>query len=127
MSDKGWVGCDLDGSLAHYVKGDYKKLGAIHIGSPIPKHVERIKAHIARGDRVKILTARVAGPDNFLLLQEIRSAITEWCIEHLGVALEITCVKDGYMTILYDDRAVAIETNTGEIKGFSSHIGDKVL
>lgn len=57
MSNKGWIGVDLDGTLAHY---DGWK-GPEHIGAPIPAMVERVKAWLAEGKEVRISTARADG------------------------------------------------------------------
>jgi hypothetical protein len=108
MARKGWYGCDLDGTLAFY-DGWH---GDSHIGPPIPKMVARLKAHLARGDTVKIVTARVGGDD----AEEIAfhtKRIQAYCLEHLGQALEVTCKKDYGMITLYDDRATQIIPNTG--------------
>ena len=52
---EGWIGIDLDGTLAEY---DGWK-GVEHIGKPIPSMVERVKAWIIEGKDVRIFTARV--------------------------------------------------------------------
>jgi hypothetical protein len=109
-----WKGVDLDGTLAYYERGDYKRFGPMNIGAPIPKMVERVKGWLANGDRVKIVTARVSqvgeeGKD----VAAIRTSIELWCVEHLGCIIPVTCEKDGYMSELYDDRAVQIIPNTG--------------
>lgn len=44
-SQQGWIGVDLDGTLAHY---DGWK-GADHIGEPIPAMVERVKQWLSEG------------------------------------------------------------------------------
>ena len=40
MKNRGWIGVDLDGTLAMYDQW----AGAGHIGEPIPLMVERVKA-----------------------------------------------------------------------------------
>jgi hypothetical protein len=49
----GWIGVDLDGTLAHY---DVWK-GPEHIGDQVVNMLERIKTWIENGNRVKIFTA----------------------------------------------------------------------
>ena len=49
--------------------------------------------------------------------REIEKAIADWCLEHIGQALPVTCIKDFEMIELWDDRAVAVETNTGKVLG----------
>lgn len=105
-----WVGCDLDGTLAQYERGDYSKYGKYHIGQPIPKMVDRIIAHLQHGDKVKILTARAADEDPKMLF-----VIQEWCEKHLGQPLPVTYKKTPDMAFLYDDRAYRVESNTGNI------------
>ena len=43
--------------------------------------------------------------------------IQEWCYKHLFFVPEITCVKDQLMQELYDDRAVQLIENLGQIVG----------
>lgn len=105
MSDQnGWIGVDLDGTLAVY---DGWK-GPDHIGEPIPKMVERVRLWVSEGRQVKIFTARVASD-----LPESYVPITNWMLEVFGFPLPITCKKDYGMIELWDDRAVQLIPNTG--------------
>lgn len=115
---RGWYAVDLDGTLAHYDGW----MGPDVIGAPIPAMVAKVKAHLAKGDIVKIFTARVCGlvdgyqeGKNPLYMDSKKAylAIEEYCNEHLGQVLEITCIKDLGMIALYDDRAIQIVENTG--------------
>lgn len=110
MSDaKGWIGVDLDKTLAHY---DTWR-GADHVGAPIAPMVERVKRWLAEGREVYILTARVASTHDEREVWAARVAIGRWCREHIGRVLPVTAEKDGHMLELWDDRAVAVEANTG--------------
>lgn len=105
----GWIGVDLDGTLAEvdYSTGyDYK-----YIGNPIPRMVERVKAWVEEGATVKIVTARVSSncPERLECIEIIES----WCIKHLGLKLEVTSEKDYWMRVLWDDRCVQVALNTG--------------
>ncbi len=42
-------------------------------------------------------------------------SIRDWCKEHIGKVLPITCIKDFSMHELYDDRAIQVEQNTGRL------------
>lgn len=100
---RGWVGIDLDGTLAEY----HGWQGIYHIGAPIHRTVEHIKYLLLSGVDVRIFTARVQeGPDAV-------AAIKAWCEEHLGVVLPVTNVKDFGMVYALDDRIVTVEFNTG--------------
>jgi hypothetical protein len=103
ISEGGWFGVDLDGTLAEYT--GYK--GPKVIGAPITKTVKRVQYLLGRGITVKVFTARADDP-------EAVSAITEWCKKHIGQPLEVTNVKDPMMVELWDDRARRIGQNTGE-------------
>lgn len=109
----GWIGVDLDGTLAHY--GGWK--GVDHIGDPVPAMAERVRAWLEEGREVRIFTARIYAPhDDEKRLAEVAEAaahIASWCERHFGRALPITCTKDFGMIELWDDRAVQIELNTG--------------
>ena len=100
----GWIGVDLDGTLAQY---DGWK-GIEHIGEPVPLMVERVRGWLSEGKEVKIFTARVAGHPDAVV------PIYAWCKKHLGRALPVTYMKDMNMLELWDDRAVQVIPNTGE-------------
>lgn len=94
----GWLGVDLDGTLATYT--GFK--GKDHIGEPIAPMVKKVRAWLNEGKDVRLFTARTPSP-----------AIRRWMKEHLGESLKITNVKDRFMVALYDDRAVGIVRNEG--------------
>jgi hypothetical protein len=105
-----WIGVDLDGTLAHY---DGWK-GSDHIGSPIPRMVQRVKEWLAEGIEVRIFTARVCGLSREgWTPEQTRKHIQNWCKFVFGQELKVTCIKDMDMVQLWDDRAVAVEKNTG--------------
>jgi hypothetical protein len=103
----GWIGVDLDGTLAHY--DDWE--GIEHIGAPIGPMVKRVKAWLDQGIEVRIFTARVGGSPEQAAIA--RPHIERWCREHLGETLPITATKDFGMYELWDDRVVQVECNTG--------------
>jgi predicted kinase len=106
-SVEGWIGVDLDGTLAEY--SGWR--GIYHIGKPIPKMVERIKNWMAKGKEVRIVTARVAPRSD---VDEARKVIETWLQEHFGTVFPITHEKDMLMIELWDDRCVQVVPNTGE-------------
>lgn len=102
----GWIGVDLDGTLAHYEKGYASKN---IIGDPIPSMVSRIQRWIQEGITVKIFTARVyQTPDSVNLIQS-------WLLKNGLPKLEVTNEKDYNMLELWDDRCITIQHNTGII------------
>jgi hypothetical protein len=110
---RGWIGVDLDGTLAEY----YGWRGTMHIGAPVPAMLERVRKWLAEGKEVRIFTARVSHDGTFPKMDEAgiaRSRIEEWCLEHLGQRLQVTCSKDYGMIELWDDRCVSVVPNTGE-------------
>lgn len=139
MSNKsnGWIGVDLDGTLATYTEGQYPQ-----IGEPIEKIVKTVKQVLKSGYEVRIVTARIEKWERLMtvykflrdspevtaserLMKELfdeveeeamrsRRPITNWCLTHIGVALEITAKKDFKMIKLIDDRAVAVNPNKGD-------------
>lgn len=96
----GWVGCDLDGTLAFYdgFRGDD------HVGEPIEPMIKQVRKWIAEGRDVRIFTARKPHP-----------AIRKFCMDNFGKILPITNIKDSKMQMLVDDRAVGVKRNKGEI------------
>lgn len=114
-SGKGWYGVDLDGTLAEY----FNWQGPEHIGPPISRMLERVKTWMDEGKEVRIFTARIWSPPNDPIHQRDAAkaviAIQDWCVRHLGRMLPITNVKDFDMVEVWDDRAIRVVKNTGEI------------
>lgn len=104
MSEQGWIGVDLDGTLAQYDGWQ----GPTHIGPPVPAMLERVKQWLEAGLDVRIFTARVCRKDF-----AVEYAIRQWCLEHLGQELPVTNQKDYGLVELWDDRAVGVIPNTG--------------
>ena len=116
----GWIGVDLDGTLAVY-----RGWNGGEIGEPVPAMVERVKRWLAEGQDVRIFTARVGvcgeysdeslrtANEDFAREQE--TLIGDWCERHLGVRLKVTAVKDFTLVELWDDRAIQVVANTGQI------------
>ena len=116
----GWIGVDLDGTLAYYDQWR----GALHIGEPIPVMLERVKRWLDEGKDVRIFTARVnregivfatANLDGEAARDAtaVEECIRQWCAKHVGRALPITCCKDYGMIELWDDRCIQVIPNTG--------------
>lgn len=108
----GWLGVDLDGTLAEYY--GWRPDGGI--GAPVPLMLERVKRWLKEGKDVRIVTARVnpAGrkdfPEQFAIQRKL---IAAWCLQHIGKELPVGYEKDLKMIELWDDRAVQVEPNTG--------------
>lgn len=106
--DPGWIGVDLDGTLAEY----HGFKGMEHIGDPIPAIVEYVKELLEMGERVKIFTARVDRHP------EAVAYIQQW-LQDVGLPiLEVTCIKDAGMKLLVDDRTRQVKANTGKFVDF---------
>jgi len=126
---RGWVGVDLDGTLAQYDGWRH----AAHIGAPVPLMQQRVIDWLKEGREVRIFTARIypinecVRPEDILTFQPVTDrdrdavlalrAIQAWCLEHFRAVLPVTNLKDYGMTMLYDDRCVTVEQNTGKIIG----------
>jgi hypothetical protein len=122
-AQQGWVGVDLDGTLARWGTADAPP-DIMAIGEPVPVMLELVKRMLAQGVEVRIFTARV-GPctdeesaaasglsaERFCEWQ--RLMIEHWCKKHLGRSLTVTATKDFHMCKLYDDRAVQVMPNSG--------------
>jgi hypothetical protein len=103
---EGWIGVDLDGTLAHY---DGWK-GPEHIGEPVPLMLARVKIWLSEGRDVRLFTARATQAGQIPPIQR-------WCMRHLGQVIGITYKKDFEMEVLWDDRCVQVVKNTGERVG----------
>jgi hypothetical protein len=116
MQRNGWIGVDLDGTLAVYDGW----AGLHHIGDPVPAMVNRVKAWLADGWEVRIFTARVSGL-TFGQQADTVEFIWKWLDQCCGLPkLQVTNVKDFEMIELWDDRAVSVEPNTGKQIGPSN-------
>lgn len=105
----GWIGVDLDGTLA-----EYKGWNGGEIGRPVPAMLARVRDWLDAGKSVRIFTARVSHVNNSP--QEVYrqiQMIDQWCLVNIGKCLPITCEKDYMMIELWDDRCHPVETNTG--------------
>ncbi len=103
MFRMGWIGVDLDGTLAHYTGFQ----GPDVIGEPIPLMMSRVRAWIEAGIEVRIFTARASVPSAI-------PAVREYLEKHGIGQLAITNKKDFKMIQLWDDRAIQVEINTGK-------------
>jgi hypothetical protein len=112
----GWIGVDLDGTLAHYEGWQ----GEGHIGPPVPAMLERIHVWLRNGVEVRIFTARV-NPGEGRHTRDVAAItriIQDWLEAECDLPrLAVTNIKDFAMIELWDDRAVSVEMNTGRIRG----------
>lgn len=109
----GWIGVDLDGTLAKHYWPQEGPFDPVKIGEPIPLMVARIRTWLDNGIEVRIVTARVSqssSPDH----SRVCEAIHDWCKDVFGQKLSLTSHKDYAMVELWDDRAVRVITDTGE-------------
>lgn len=104
--DNGWIGVDLDGTLAKY--GSWTKFP----GEPIPTMVNRVKRWLGQGREVRIVTARVA-PLHKDRTEQL-TIVHNWVKEHIGHPLEVIAYKDPSMRALWDDRVIQVEQDTGK-------------
>lgn len=119
METEGWIGVDLDGTLAQY---DHYR-GSDHIGAPVVPMLKKVLWHLEQGHELKIFTARVspaaitanAKTDEEAedQLRKVVTAIVDWCIQFIGRPIAITHSKDYRMMYCYDDRCVQMVTNQG--------------
>lgn len=105
----GWIGVDLDGTLAHYEGWDGGKIGAA-----IPAMLERVRRWVNNGAEVRVMTARGRDPEQVALVRS-------WLDSYLLPGVGITDSKDFSMIELWDDRCVAVERNTGRVLGGKSY------
>lgn len=106
MDYEEWIGVDLDRTLAYGTD----TFDPMVIGEPIPLMVRHVKAWIAQGKKVKIFTARAHNAT-----EDVIRVIQDWCLEHIGSVLEVTCVKDPGMIALFDDKGYRVVEDTGQI------------
>jgi len=101
-NQQGWIGVDLDGTLAEATPWQ----GMSHIGPPVPLMMRRVQQWLAKGIRVKIMTARAGDPEGL-------AATQAWLKANGLPELEVTDKKDFGMIELWDDRAIQVVQNRG--------------
>lgn len=106
------IAVDLDGTLAEYHGWN----GPNHVGQPIIPMMERVIEWLNKGTEVCIFTARIY--EDPVALTGVRG----WLVEQARVfecpaiaELEITNIKQPKFTEFWDDRAIPVHKNTGEI------------
>lgn len=115
---EGWIGFDLDGTLAKMLEWEPGEAPTLDkIGEPIPTMIARLKQRLDEGYAVRIVTARVSPPLDHQLALRQHALISVWCKEHIGQHIPITAHKDLDMIVLYDDRVVQVELDTGRLLG----------
>lgn len=135
-AESGWIGVDLDGTLAHYTTWT----GWNEFGSPIVPMQQRVMRWLDEGKDVRILTARIGLPmgvsprwgdqqegltysrvkrhhckltgDKFSD-RDMAEAIGDWTLANVGERLQAQCFKDFMMIEYWDDRCVQVVPNTG--------------
>lgn len=100
----GWIGVDLDGTLATY--GTFSTWQ--RIGRPVKEMVKRIRHWQALGYEVRIVTARAT-------MEDAIAPIKQWLRKRKLGELVVTCQIDRDCLQLWDDRAVGVVRNTGQI------------
>ena len=102
-----WIGVDLDGTLAADTGRQlWDSEGRPRIGAPVPEMVARVKDWVAKGHTVKVFTARASSGVQV-------AAIRQWLARRGLPDLEVTNIKDFNMVMLWDDRCVQVERNSG--------------
>ena len=84
--------------------------------------VEKVKRFLAAGIECRIVTARVNSHMDYNHVWSHTKQVETWCLKHIGQKLLIQAEKDYDMTVLYDDRAIAVETDTGKCRGWIEEI-----
>lgn len=100
------IAVDLDGTLAKHSPGKFDRNV---IGDPVPLMMNRVKKWLKDGEDVAIFTARAADPKNI-------PPVRRWLKEHGLSGCDVTNEKTPDMERFYDDRAVSIKRDTGQVK-----------
>lgn len=109
---KYWIGVDLDGTLA---VNDGTQNG--EIGEPIIPMMTLVKEWINEGTQVRIFTARAVDSAG------IRK-VEDWLRQYGLGGLKVTNKKDPDMALLYDDKAIRVQRNTGNLCYMCQHLQD---
>ncbi|WP_186369352.1 hypothetical protein [Yersinia bercovieri] len=97
----GWIGVDLDGTLAEYKTEQKGK-----IGRPILGMTKRVKKWHQSGKDVRIFTARAE-------TEAGRKDVSSWLKSNGLPPFQVTNIKDSKMVELWDDKAIRVIKNSG--------------
>ena len=97
---------DLDGTLARDNVSGYPD----KIGPPVQRMLNLAKRYKQQGKRVVIFTARASYPDEI-------PKIKAWARKHGLGDVPVTNKKTPDAKVIFDDKAVSVEANTGKITG----------
>jgi len=100
----GWIGVELDGTLAHY----HPKQPRHKLGEPVAKMRMRVQQWLKVDIDVRLFTGRAADP-------AMIPVIESWLEQHDMEKMKITCEKDFAMSQFWDDRGVHVVTNRGQV------------
>lgn len=110
LNGKMHIAVDLDRTLAYY---DGWR-GPLHIGHPIPAMVRCVQEHLMKGDTVTIFSARIHDdPKTGVTADQIKTAISDWSENAVGVRLDATNIKLHTFDRIYDDIAIQVVPNKG--------------
>ena len=118
----GWIGVDLDGTLAHYTGYE----GPDKIGPPISRMVSLVKLLLNAGWDVRVFTARVGPQKSPQDRVYAAQAIRVWTMRHIGQELLATHEKDYAMAWCFDDRCTQVVPNSGVLIG-REHLPEAVV
>jgi len=106
---------DFDSTLAYFDEKNMGEYAPDKLGAPVVKMLNRVKSWLKAGDEVVILTARVHPSHGLSDVARAEKAIKAWCLKYLGQELEVTCMKSPKFREIWDDKAVRVRRNTGEL------------
>jgi hypothetical protein len=111
--ENGWIGIDLDGTLADDPPGMMRGK-ATDIGPPLRPMIDIVRRLVQDGWDVRVFTARVSEPTHLNTpVEDIVQAIWEWTEEHIGKRLPVTNIKSHGLIVFLDDRALNAIRNRG--------------
>ena len=114
------IACDLDGTLIPYVDDGYYH--HYFFCDPVPIMADRVRKWLSEGHTVMIFTARLAFEN--INKAHFQRELGKWTTLHFGVELEGTCTKHPFFLEFWDDRAIAVEVNTGKRLSNNSRMED---
>jgi hypothetical protein len=107
-NQQGWIGVDLDGTLAEATPWQ----GMSHIGPPVPLMMRRVQQWLSKGLRVKIMTARAGDPEGVVATQA-------WLKANGLPELEVTDKKDFGMIELWEAVSLQPGLRSGDAHGIA--------
>ena len=117
LNRKKIIAVDFDGTIAKTIEPYDPRRAGPPLNPEDPNSMFNKVKKLVRKNKVIILTARMNTTEHTpKQLEYTRKLIAGWTKKYFGVSLPCTAEKHHLMTVIYDDRAIAVNPKTGRVR-----------